>query len=379
VIVSIEGWKEDFALGETIYLNGASHGPLPAVAIDAVGEALNWKRDPSLIDDSIYFRLPDRVRAAGAPFLGVDAENIAVVTGASTGINLVVAGLDWHPGDHVIIPAGEFPANYLPWISLRSKGVEVTVLDLDRASRVAGIEAAMRDRTRVVALGHVNFATGYRIDIDAVGELCADRGVAFVVDASQSLCAVPLDAGRCAATVVSAAGYKWMCSPYGTGLFYVDPAWLERLPVLNVNWESVVGAENFNNLTQLDLAYRPGAARHDAPETASFLNCMAMAASLELLGTIGPERIFAHSSALLDRLIAGLPSPFRPDSDLQPAHRSTILRIVGDDAEVTAAAYQRCRAAGISLSLRENGIRVAPGVWNSPGDIDRLLEVLAST
>lgn len=374
--VSIDGWKEHFALGETIYLNGAAHGPLPSVAIEAAEEALGWKRDPSLIDDGVYFTLPDRVRAAASPFFGVDAEEIAVVTGASTGINLVVGGLDWRPGDHVIIPAGEFPANYLPWFSLRPRGVEVTVLAGDRGVRVEDIEAAMRDRTRVVALGHVNFASGYRIDIDSVGEFCAERGVAFVIDASQSFCAVPLNARRCAATVVSSAGYKWMCSPYGTGVFYVHPDWLERLPVPNVNWESVSGAEDFNNLTNLELTYRPGAARHDAPETASFMNCMAMAASLELLGSIGAESIFEHSTALLDRLIEGLPPGFESGSDLAPAHRSTILRVVGGDPGATAAAYQRCLSAGISVSLRENGIRVAPGVWNSSEDIDRLLEVL---
>ena len=96
--MKILGWGEHFALGETRYLNGASHGPLPRVAIEAVEEALSWKRDPSLIDDRVYFTLPDRVRAAAAPFFGVEAEEIAVVTGASTGINLVVAGLDWRPG-----------------------------------------------------------------------------------------------------------------------------------------------------------------------------------------------------------------------------------------------------------------------------------------
>ena len=374
--MSCAGWKEHFALGQTIYLNGAAHGPLPSVAIEAAEEALSWKRDPSLIDDSVYFTLPDRVRAAAAPFFGADAEEIAVVTGASTGINLVVAGLDWRPGDHVIIPAGEFPANYLPWFSLRPKGVEITVLAGDRGVRVEDIESAMCDRTRVVALGHVNFASGYRIDIDSVGGLCAERGVAFVIDASQSLCAVPLSSRRCAATVVSAAGYKWMCSPYGTGLFYVHPDWLQRLPVPNVNWESVSGAEDFNNLTTLELTYRPGAARHDAPETASFTNCMAMAASLEFLGSIGAESIFEHSRALLDRLIDGLPPGFESGSDLDPTHRSTILRIVGENPGATAVAYQRCLSAGISVSLRENGIRVAPGVWNSSDDIDCLLEVL---
>ena len=93
-----------------------------------------------------------------------------------------------------------------------------------------------------------------------------------------------------------------MLSPYGTGVFYVDPEWVDRLPVPVVNWTSVVGADDFNNLTTLELDYRPGAVRWDAPETASFLNCMPMAASLEFLGDIGVERVFDHA-ALLERIL----------------------------------------------------------------------------
>ena len=102
-----------------------------------------------------------------------------------------------------------------------------------------------------------------------------------------------------------------------------------------------------------------------------------MAASLEFLGDIGTERIFDHALALIDRVVAGLPSGFRADSSLQMEHRSTIFRIVGDDPQRTGAAYERCVAAGISVSLREGGIRVSPGVWNTAADIDRLLEELS--
>lgn len=370
------GWKEHFDLGDTIYLNGAAHGPFPKVAITAVEEALSWKRDPSLIDDTVYFSLPNRIRQAAVPFLHVEPRDIAVVTGASTGINLLASGLDWRPGDHVVIPAGEFPANYLPWFALRDRGVEVSVIDPPGGLTAASVRESLRPATRVVAVGHVNFATGYRIDIDSLGDLCAAHGALLVVDASQSFSAVPIDARRCGAAVIAAAGYKWMCSPYGTGLAYVDPELIDRLPVPIVNWESVVGAEDFNNLTNLDLRFRPGAARHDAPETASFLNCMAMAAALEFLAAIGVEQIFAHAKSLLDRLIDGLPQGFAPDSSLEPASRSTILRVVGEDPARTREAHARCLRAGISVSLREDGIRVAPGVWNSAADIDRLLEVL---
>lgn len=370
-------WRSDFDLGGTIYLNGANHGPLPRVAIAAAKKALEWKRDPSLIDDSIYFTLPDRVRRAAAPFFSCDPEDLAVTTGASAGMALLAGGLDWKPGDHVLVPAGEFPAVYLPWLALRSSGVEVTVVPTDGGLETGRIVDALRPTTRVIAVGHVNFATGYRVDVETIGRICRDREIAFVIDATQSVCAVPLDVRRAGATVVAAAGYKWMLSPYGTGIFYVDPAWVNRLPVRFVNWATVAGADDFNKMTELEINFRPGAARWDAPETASFLNCNPMVAALEFLGEIGIERVFAHTRSLIDRLIDGLPTGFRVESSLADEHRSSIFRVVGDDPERTRAAYQRCLQANVSVSMRESGIRVSPGVWNSEGDIDRLLEQLS--
>lgn len=370
-------WKERFDLRHTVYLNGATQGPLPRVAIAAIEQAVALKRDPSRIDDAIYFELPDRVRKAGAALFGCRPQDLAVCTGASAGVGLLAGGLDWRHGDRVIVPAGEFPSNYLPWKALRARGVVVDVLPTVGGVRPDDVAAALQPTTRVVAVAHVNFATGFRADVEAIGWLCREHGAAFLIDASQSAGAVPLDAPRCHATVVTAAGYKWMLSPYGTGLFYVDPDWIERLPVPAVNWTSVVGARDFNNLTTLELDFRPGAVRWDAPETASFLNLMPMAAALELLGEIGIEAAFEHAVGLIDRLVAGLPPGYRADSSLRPAGRSTIFRIVGDDPERTGSAYRRCVAAGIALGMREDGIRVSPGVWNDGADIDRLLEELA--
>lgn len=370
-------WKASFALGDSIYLNGANHGPFPRVAIDAVAEALEWKRDPTGIDDAVYFELPDRVRRAAAPFFGCRPRDLAVTTGASAGVGLLAEGIDWRRGDRVVIPAGEFPANYLPWIALRERGVEIDVVDTGAGLTAQRIADALRPGTRVVAVGLVNFATGFRADVEAIGALCRERDIAFLIDASQGVCAVPLDVGACHAAVVAVAGYKWMLSPYGTGLCYVAPEWVERLPVPVVNWATVRGAEDFNNLTGLQLDYRPGAARWDVPETASFLNLMPMAASLEFLGEIGIDAIVDHTAGLIDRLVAGLPGGFRAESSSNAGERSSIFRLVSEDERRTRAAYDRCRGAGIALSMRESGLRVSPGVWNGAADIDRLLEELA--
>ena len=103
-----------------------------------------------------------------------------------------------------------------------------------------------------------------------------------------------------------------------------------------------------------------------------------MAAALEFLGQIGVEQAFAYTRSLIDRLVDGLPTGFRVESSLADEHRSSICRLVGDDQELTRAAYQRCLQAHISVSMRESGLRVSPGVWNSEGDIDRLIQQLNS-
>lgn len=362
--------KELFDLGRRAYLDGAAQGPMPRRSLEAARRALEWKRDPAILEDRLYFELPDRVRAAASVLVGCEPEDIALATGASHGISLVACGLDWRRGDRVVLPQGEFPANALPWLALRSRGVQVEMVEPERVPEA--IDAA----TRVVSVGHVNFASGRRLDLEAIGDACAAHDAVFVVDAAQSLGAVPFDARRCGATVVAVAGYKWLMSPYGTGFTYVRPDAVGLFRQSTFNWATIVGADDFNRLVELEPEFRPGAIRFDVPETAAFVQTAAIAESLELIVGTGVERIYRHASGLLDRVVAGLPAGFRVDSDLRTARRSTILRVLGPDAVATERVHERLMQAGVAVSLREGGLRVAPGMWASEDDVDRFLDVL---
>ena len=77
---------------------------------------------PYQLPDSAYFDLPDRIREKIARIIGAQPDEIAVTTGASAGLACVAAGIDWKPGDEVLIGRGEFPAHFSTWLRYDQAG-----------------------------------------------------------------------------------------------------------------------------------------------------------------------------------------------------------------------------------------------------------------
>jgi cysteine desulfurase/selenocysteine lyase len=365
----------DFA-GVT-YLNCATQGPMPKVATAAVEAALDLKRAPHRIRDEDYFLYPDRYRAAVAPLLGARPEDIAVTDSATAGFMLLVNGLDWAAGDEVVIPAGTFPANRFPWHSLAPRGVRVvTVPELPDGREVERFAAALSPHTRVVSVGWVSYSNGLRYDLAGLGELCRERGILFAVDATQGAGGLDFDLGRTPCDLLACSGYKWMLGPYGLSFACLTPELAARLVPANINWMAVRGAEDFNRLADCDLELVPGARRFDRNEAASFLDTAGATAAALYLAEVTPRAVESHVRALLDRLLAGLPPGFRTVSALAPEKRSNLLSIAAPTPEATRETFDRLLAAGIRPSLREGAIRFSPHVYNTEGEIDRVLELL---
>ena len=101
--------QEWFEIEDATYLNLAAQSPMPKVAHRAVQIAIEWKKFPHRIADSAYFEVPNRIRASIAKLIGASPEEIALTTGASTGMSAVAYGLTWKPGDEVLTAKGEFP------------------------------------------------------------------------------------------------------------------------------------------------------------------------------------------------------------------------------------------------------------------------------
>jgi cysteine desulfurase / selenocysteine lyase len=374
--------RREFADFENVtYLNASLQGPMPLRAVHASLAALEWKKRPDRLPDSLYFDLPDRIREKTARIIGAAPEEIAVTSGASAGLAAVAAGIDWKPGDEVLVGRGEFPAHFSTWLRYQQAG-KLRVRVVAPRGRFISADDYIENvapQTRVVSASLVRFDNGARLDAARVAEACKKAGAALVLDITQIAGAMPLSIRELGATMAVCSGYKWLFGPYGTGFFWVASEWTERLTLGAVYFMALEGARNFHAMPTENPRPAPGARRWDSPETANFTNLAAFDSSLELALQLGVDAIAAHNDALIDEIIARLPHDrFHLASPEERARRGPYVCVSARNSEQTAALYEELRAEQIMVSLRENALRIAPHIYNTHEDVDRLISVLSA-
>jgi selenocysteine lyase/cysteine desulfurase len=375
-------WRQDWFENENAtYLNLAAQSPMPKVSFRAVQASLEWKKFPQRIPDTAFFDVPTRIRTSIAKLIGGKAEEIALTSGASSGMAPIAYGLTWHAGDEILTAKGEFPLQYATWRPMEEReGVVLkTVSPRERFLTADDVIAAMTPKTRLVSISLVRFDNGVLLDGARIAAACHAQDAMLLLDVSQACGAVPLDVRTLGADFLVCAGYKFLLGPFGTGFVWGKSEIVANMRPGPFYWMAAKGAENFAAMAFDDPKPAATARRFDVAETANYFNLAALEASVDFVLQAGPETVAAHNRNLIELLYERLPKDrCIPTSPVDAAHRGPYGCFAARAPEKTVALYERLRKENIIVSLREGNIRVSPYLFNTERDIDRLISVITT-
>src|SRR2546422_2434715 len=140
----------------------------------------------------------DDARGVLAAFVGTDADDLAFVTNATSGVNAVLRSLTFSPGDELLTTDHAYPAcrNALTFVAGRA-GAQVVVakVPFPVASADEIVDAVMRSvtsRTRLALLDHITSPTGLVLPIERLTAELGERSVEVLVDGAHAPGMVPL-------------------------------------------------------------------------------------------------------------------------------------------------------------------------------------------
>ncbi|NCJ06707.1 aminotransferase class V-fold PLP-dependent enzyme [Synechococcales cyanobacterium C] len=261
------------ALAHKRYFNYGGQGPLPEPALEAIqttyrhlqvtgpfsGQALDW-----------VSQMVAQTRAAIAQELGAPPATFTLTDSVTSGCNIALWGLDWHPGDHLLLSDCEHPGVIATAQQLhRRLGVELStcpiLATLNQGDPIATVIEALQPRTRLVVLSHILWNTGQVLPLGELMVACRQHhpNILFLIDAAQSVGVLPLNLAQLGADFYAFTGHKWWCGPDGVGGLYVNPAILDQVQPTYIGWRGIE-----TNASGQPTGWKPDSRRFEIATTA---------------------------------------------------------------------------------------------------------------
>jgi isopenicillin-N epimerase len=356
-------WQLDPAV---TFLNHGSFGSCPQPVLNfqrAIQDRLERQPVRFLVDE--VEPLWDDARRVLAEFVGADTDDLVFVPNATTGVNTVLRSLEFKPGDEVLVTDHVYNACRcaLEFVLARVGGRMVHVnipFPLTSSQRVVdNVLAGVTERTRLVMLDHVTSSTGLVFPLEKIIPALTARGIETLIDGAHAPGMIPLHLKKLGATYYTGNCHKWLCSPKGAALLYVQRDRQAQIRPLVISH----GANSPRDHSRFLLEF-------SWTGTGDFSPWLSVPESLRVIGELLPggwpavmQRNRALALAARDVLCAALNIPPPCPDDM-----------IGTLAAVPLPDMTTADIAGISNGLdplrgkllREHGIEVPVFPWPAP-------------
>jgi selenocysteine lyase/cysteine desulfurase len=306
---------------------------------------------------------------------GVDYSEVALISSATEGINIILNGLPLQKGDEIITTTHEHVALNIPLLNqIKRRGVIIKYFDPDRKNglnNVKIINDLITKKTKLIFISHRTTTTGQLLPVKEIGELAKSKNLWYTLDGAQVPGSMPVEVNSYNVDFYTFSTHKWMLAPRRTGVLYV------RKDMQDVIAPMTVGAYSDNgfNIKDGSLNFQLSAQRYEYG-TQNELLYFGMHESLKFLNSIGLSKIREHNETLSEKFYGELKKTEGCEllSPEEREYRSSMItfRIPGKNLnDITGAmGKENIRVRPVS-EADLNGVRVSFHLYNNTDDVDK--------
>lgn len=287
--------REDIpVLHNYIFLNAGTLFPTPVPVMQAFFQAYeDWhEQGAGLPRNYEAWREPiiDEVREKLANFLGCEAAELAFTANATEGVNIIAWGMQWQPGDEVIITDSEHPANSVVWLYNEKRfGINLKVIPMstDPEEFLHNLQSAITPRTRLIAVSHVLSVTGQVLPVQDIVNLAHQSGSLVLIDGAHAVGQMPVHLHELGCDFYTLNGHKWLFGPAGTGALYVNR---QHLEAIRPSFMGDVAQKTWDYPQGKTFTPPPGARRYEFA-TRNWPAIVGLGAAIDYVNDIGLDNI----------------------------------------------------------------------------------------
>ncbi len=221
--------------GSIHYTNNGTIGILPHMVLQAQVATLKEAEIQDGDSGGVTYPGPYEAHEKLAAMINADPDEVAVTRNSTESMNIIALGLDLKPDDEVLTTTHEHYGGWSCWQNRHALfGNPIRKLDLydppENEDEIAAlIEDAIRPETRVLSFCHVTCTTAWRLPVRKICAMARKRGLITVIDGAQSVGMIAVDMKDLNCDFYVSSTHKWLFTPKGTGLLYVNDAAQEHI------------------------------------------------------------------------------------------------------------------------------------------------------